>query len=130
MIHQFYLLLSFIDYFEKGAINNFTHKQIEQYQKIPSISSPISKLFHFLEMNSITLNANIIYSNMRETFVTRYASGKTKFCPLYLNNKNNGNDKSILITTKVLPGYRGVVIPEKSVLHIEHDKGRMNMMTI
>lgn len=123
--HMFFLLLSFMDYYKQTPV--FTKKQIQLYENIPRKHCAMSMMFHFFEMNSITLNANIIYSNMHETIITKYATGKTKYCPLYLNTKNNGNDKSILITTKVLPEYKGVIIPDHSILHMNHDNGTMSI---
>jgi predicted glutamine amidotransferase len=123
----FYLLLSFIEYFEQGITTHLTKSQITLYDKIPRNRCAVSMMFRFFEMNSITLNANIIYSNMHETIVTRYASGKTKYCPLYLNTKNNENDKTILITTKVLPGYNGAIVPENSMIKMKHHEGMVRI---
>jgi predicted glutamine amidotransferase len=127
----FYLLLSFMEYCKnktiykknttrkKGSKKILSNKQIHAYEKVDA-SNAVSMMFQFLAMNSITLNANIIFSSPSETIITKYASPGIEHKPLYLNRRNA---KGILITTKLLHDYNSAVIPDNTLLHINYTTG-------
>jgi predicted glutamine amidotransferase len=133
----FYLLLSFMEYCknksayaeQKKSPAILSKKQILLYEKIdtPNSNCAISMMFRFFEMNSIALNANIIYSTPSETIIIKYASPGIEYKPLYLNRCKS---KGILITTKVLNNYTSTVIPENTVLSIDYTKGTIRVNKI
>jgi predicted glutamine amidotransferase len=139
----FYLLLSFMEYcknkpaYKKNTTRKRTQtprllskKQIDAYEQIDATNAQncaFSMVFRFFQMNSIILNANIIYSSPTETFIVKYASPGINYKPLYLNRCNA---KGILITTKLLRNYNSAVIPENTVLHIDYTTGTIRVNKI
>jgi len=139
----FYLLLSFMEYcknkttYKKNTTRKRTQtprllskKQIHAYQQIDASSTQndaIAMMFRFFETNSITLNANIIYSSTTETIIVKYASPHVNYKPLYLNRCNA---KGILITTKLLSNYNSAVIPDNTVLHVDYNTGTIRVNKI
>jgi len=139
----FYLLLSFMEYckntpaYKKNTTRKrrptkiLSKKQIQEYEKInaspPTQNDAISMMFRFFQMNSIALNANIIYSSPSETIITKYASPGVEHKPLYLNRCNA---KGILITTKLLRNYNSAVIPENTLLRIDYITGTIRVNKI
>ena len=141
----FYLLLSFSHYCKYKSLyksNNSTRKksmptkilskkQIQLYETIPQSTKdcPITMMFQFFAIHSITLIANIIYSTPEKTWIIKYASSGKECRPLFLNGcKSNG----MLITSKVLRNYHPIVIPENSIIKIDYkeDIVRVNPIII
>lgn len=141
----FYLLLSFMEYCKNTPANHkknttrkrrpttriLSKKQIQEYEKInaspPTQNHAISMMFRFFQMNSIALNANIIYSSPSETIITKYASPDVQHNPLYLNRCNA---QGILITTKLLRNYNSAVIPDNTMLRIDYNTGTIRVNKI
>ena len=140
----FYLMLSFMDYckhktaYKKNTTRKRTQtsqkilskKQIDAYEQIDVANNQncaVTMMFRFFEMNSIALNANIIYSSTIETIIVKYASTGVKYKPLYLNRCNA---KGVLITTKRLCNYNSTDIPENTLLRIDYNTGTIRVNRI
>lgn len=138
----FYLLLSFMEYcknktaYKKNTTRKRTQipkilskKQIDAYEQIdaPNSTCAVTMMFRFFEINSISLNANIIYSSPFETVIIKYASSGVKCKPLYLNRCNSNG---ILITTKLLRDYNSAVIPDNTILRVDYNTGTIRVNRI
>lgn len=136
----FFLLLSFSHYCKHKTLYKsrttrkrttptkiLSKKQIRLYETIPQQTCPITMMFQFLAMQSITLVANIIYSTPDETWIIKYASKGKECKPLFLNGCKS---KGLLITSKVLRNYHSIVIPENSIIKINQKSVRVNKIII